>query len=299
MPRASFLAAHFQAPRALGDLAWRSALDALFPPRCGGCGRFSRALFCGFCVRRVQVIQGPGCEVCGRLFDPLAKGAPICALCRALEPPYARARAAWAFDGPVREAIHRYKYQRRFALAPRLARAMIGAPGAQTMLNQWRPQWLVPVPLHPSRGRARGFNQSALLARELSKICGIETLDLLRRVRRTPPQVGLSGQARQRNVRGAFAMDERLWEGKGGARLLLLDDVFTTGSTLAECAATLVEAGAIRSRRFNGGAPAQTRRSARGRKRLAVGAPGTVLGEAQGAGLPPSSNPEAANLPVR
>ena len=167
----------------------------------------------------------------------------MCALCRRDEPPYEKARAAWAFEGPAREMIHRYKYQRRFALAPRLARAMLQTPGARAMLFEWQPQVLVAVPLHPSRGRARGFNQSTLLARELAGLCGVPTLELLRRVRRTPPQVGLKGKERRQNVRRAFAVDERLWQ-HAGARILLIDDVFTTGSTLAECARTLVDAGA-------------------------------------------------------
>lgn len=194
----------------------------------------------------MQLLQGAGCEVCGRLFDPLALGAPMCATCRAQAPPFARARAAWAFEGPARELIHRFKYQRRFALAPRLARALMGAPAARAMLHDWQPQWLVPVPLHPSRGRARGFNQSALLARELSPICGVPALELLRRVRATPPQVGLRGRERRANVKGAFAVDADLWQKRGAhnARILLIDDVFTTGSTLAECAATLRKAGA-------------------------------------------------------
>ena len=237
-------------PRGFFERPWHGVLDALFPPRCGGCRRFSQSLFCERCAPRVLPLSGSGCEVCGRLFDPLALGAPVCASCRARPPAFQKARAAWVFEGPPRELIHRFKYQRRFALAPRLARALLQTPGARAMLFDWRPQILVPVPLHPSRGRARGFNQSALLARELSNLCGLSHAELLHRVRPTPPQVGLTNAQRRRNVKDAFAVDAALWQSCAvqadgtGARILLIDDVFTTGSTLAECAATLHRAGA-------------------------------------------------------
>ena len=226
--------------------AWQSALDAVFPPRCGGCRRFSQAIFCERCQSQVVVLRGPRCEICGLLFDPLARGAAICARCREQPPAFERARAAWVFEGAPRALIHRFKYERRFALAARLAPPMSLTRGAREMLEAWQPRFLVPVPLHASRLRARGFNQSALLARELSLGCGVPALELLQRTRRTPPQVGLARKERQHNVRGAFAADEYLWEKHRvkGARILLIDDVFTTGATLGECAQTLKKAGA-------------------------------------------------------
>ena len=226
--------------------AWRSALDALFPPRCGGCRRFSEAVFCERCRSQTVELRGPNCQICGLLFDPLARGAAVCARCRAQPPAFERARAAWVFEGAPRALIHRFKYERRFALAARLAPPMARTRGAREMLEAWQPQFLVPVPLHASRLRARGFNQSALLARELSLACGVPTLELLQRTRPTPPQVGLARKERQHNVRGAFATDAYLWEKHRvkGARILLIDDVFTTGATLGECAQTLQKAGA-------------------------------------------------------
>ena len=224
----------------------KRALDALFPPRCGGCGTFSGPIFCEKCAPDLCEIVPPCCAQCGRVFDALARGAEICARCREHPPAFERARACWIYEGPPRLAIHRFKYNRRYAMAPRLVQQMAQTPAARAMLWDWQPDILVPVALHASRARARGFNQSALLARELGLARDLPALDLLRRTRRTPPQVGLSLKERRRNVRAAFAVNEALWRNhKGaGARILLIDDVFTTGATLDECARVLRDAGA-------------------------------------------------------
>ena len=232
--------------RGVLEAAWQTALDALFPPRCGGCGQFSAAVFCARCAPNLHAMGEPCCDCCGRAFDPLAMGADICPNCRAHPPAFERSRAAWAFEGPPRGAIHRLKYNRRFALAPRLARAMAQSPAARELLHDWQPSCLVPVALHGSRARARGFNQSALLARELGALFELPALDALKRTRRTPPQVGLDLKARRHNVRQAFVVDEKLWAKHEltGARILLIDDVFTTGATIDECARVLRRAGA-------------------------------------------------------
>lgn len=183
------------------------------------------------------------CDLCGEPFDPLAFSAAICAACRAASPPFRAARAGLEFAGPIREAIHRFKYHQKSALAPRLAPFLARAFDQDPFLREFEPQILVPIPLHRARLRKRGFNQSFLLARELSPLIGVPTRELLRRTRNTPPQVTLRGQERANNVKGAFAAspDFEAWQ---GARILLIDDVFTSGSTLAEAARTLCIAGA-------------------------------------------------------
>ena len=232
--------------RAFFEAARERLMNALFPPRCGGCGQFSLAVFCEKCAPQLRAMDEPCCQCCGRTFDPLAMGAPLCTRCREHPPAFERARAAWAFEGPPRAAIHRFKYNRRFSLAPRLARLIIQTPAARVLIEQWQPHCLVPVALHASRARARGFNQSALLARELGALYDLPALDLLRRTRRTPPQVGLDLKSRRHNVREAFVVDEKLWlqHNLAGARILLIDDVFTTGATIDECARVLRKAGA-------------------------------------------------------
>ena len=228
------------------SITWQCALDALFPPRCGGCGQFSQEIFCEKCALGLIQMNEPCCQNCGRAFDPLAFSAEICARCREHPPAFERARACWVYEGPPRLAVHRFKYNRRYAMAPRLAQEMAQTPAAQSLLRNWQPDYLVPVALHASRARARGFNQSALLARELGLLCDVPALELLVRTRRTPPQVGLDLKARRRNVRAAFAIDETLGQITkiAGARILLIDDVFTTGATINECARVLIKAGA-------------------------------------------------------
>ncbi len=149
----------------------------------------------------------------------------------------------------MREAVHHLKYGGKSALAARLAPFLSQALLDDAVLRDFSPQFLVPIPLHRTRLRKRGFNQSFLLASELGRILGVEVQELLIRARDTTPQVELGRADRAKNVRGAFAIDKKVqktgvvpdWQ---GARVLLIDDVFTTGATLGEAAKILQGAGA-------------------------------------------------------
>lgn len=221
-------------------------LDAFFPPRCAGCDEWCREVLCPFCLPKLRPIHAPLCDQCGAPFDPLAYTAPICAACRAKPPHFLAARSAFHFDGPIRESIHRLKYREKKALAPRLVPLLVEAIAADQTLAGFAPQLIVPVPLHAARLRQRGFNQSFLLAAELGHSLGIPAVELLQRTRPTPPQVNLNRADRLKNVRGAFEVKPAAFNkhGASGARILLIDDVFTTGATLGECARTLRKAGA-------------------------------------------------------
>ncbi|MBW3636177.1 MAG: ComF family protein [Armatimonadetes bacterium] len=223
--------------------AWNAFLDALFPPRCAGCFEWSRDVFCARCTLQLRPIDAPLCESCGAPFDPLAYCASICVQCREKTPSFLAARSAFHFEGPLREAVHRFKYREKTALAARLAPFLAQTMARDAALSEFRPQALVPVPLHGARHKKRGFNQSALLARELGASLGVPVAELLKRTRDTPPQVGLNRKQRAANVRGAFVMDAARSDQKG-ARILLIDDVYTTGATLRECARVLKKAGA-------------------------------------------------------
>jgi ComF family protein len=157
-----------------------------------------------------------------------------CGRCRRVHRRVDRARAVGAYDGALRAVLHALKYEGRRSLARPLA-AMMRVRGAEMLAGA---DWVVPVPLHPSRLRERGFNQAADLARHV----GGPVQHALRRHRTTGAQTGLPAARRRRNVRGAFAL-ARGSEGLKGSVVVLIDDVSTTGATLDACAEVLKEAG--------------------------------------------------------
>ena len=223
-------------------------LDAIFPPRCAGCGCFESNLFCAHCASQLQPIVPPLCYICGAPFDVLAKGVEICADCRAnryqQKPPFAALRSAYLFDGPLRKAAHRFKYRGKTGLAAPLAALLEECLKNQNALDAPIIPWqelklIVPVPLSSWRRYRRGYNQSALLARELARLLDVPFGEVLQRARHTPPQVGLSRRQRADNVRGAFALNAPLEDSQKAGAILLVDDVYTTGATIRECAQVL------------------------------------------------------------
>lgn len=197
-------------------------LDLLFPPRCVGCGRGGH-WFCPVCVAAIQ---------------------PAPAWRDGLEP-LAGLWVAGLYEDPLRIAIHALKYEGRRQLAAPLGQLLVAAYRRQNQGSaRMRFDAILPVPLHPKRQAERGFNQSALLARGLA--CGVGLPlreDVLTRSRHTPQQVGLDAAQRRANVAGAFACRPG-HPALAGKRLLLVDDVCTTGATLAACAGALRAAGA-------------------------------------------------------
>jgi ComF family protein len=224
-------------------------LDAVFPPRCAGCGDFCPALFCHDCQSTLRPIIAPFCRRCGFPFDPLSHPAPECANCRDNRyhsaPPFEALRSIYTFEGALRSAVHSLKYRGRIALAAPLASLLTEFLRNEPAIAQNELSLIAPVPLHPWRRWRRGFNQSELLARELAKDLNAQQGEVLKRTRHTPPQVGLSAKQRHENVTGAFAIDERALQTLNPALgpVLLIDDVCTTGATLRECAKALKSAG--------------------------------------------------------
>ncbi|HEX2987732.1 MAG TPA: ComF family protein [Chloroflexota bacterium] len=207
-------------------------LAFLFPSRCVGCGLRGVDL----CERCFSTIRPLDSTCCPRCAGPSRFGA-ICPSCRRYDGPMAGVRAATSYDGVVRKAIHSFKYRHRQTLAASLA-ALVGMEFRRRPLQV---DILVPVPLHPRRLAARGYNQSALLAGELSSLTGAPVADLLERGRETAAQAGLKASQRRTNVRGVFRCS-----GSAelvGARVGGVDDVCTTGATLEDCARALREAG--------------------------------------------------------
>ena len=215
-------------------------LDFALPPRCAGCAEVSEEVgaFCPACWRRLEWLGNGGCQCCGL---PLAgTEAELCARCLADPPKLDRIRAAVAYDDVPRSVALRLKYGRKVALARTMARYM--AP----LRGEWdETAILIPVPLHRWRLWGRGFNQSGLVARELAQGWGLPVdWRSLQRVKRTKLLKGLNYLQRRKAVAGAFRAVRN--DSLKGATIVLIDDVFTSGSTAEACARVLRRAGAKR-----------------------------------------------------
>jgi ComF family protein len=223
-----------------------SVVELLFPSSCLACRcpvlPGTLPMFCPACLARIEPVSGPLCSGCGRQFPKAAGGPHYCGLCLTGQYHFERARAVALYTEPFSHVIHRFKYQgvthalaSFHALLERLPEAALSEP----------PELILPVPLHAGKLRQRGFNQAALLARAFfpRERQRIKT-DLLVREINTEPQTSLSGKARRQNLKNAFALRET--ELVKGKRVVLVDDVFTTGTTVNECARVLKKAGAAR-----------------------------------------------------
>jgi ComF family protein len=235
-------------PSALASAALRPVagaasglLDLVLPPRCPGCRAIvsHQGRFCAACWGKLAFITAPMCPRCGAPFAHDRGPGTLCAPCLAAPPRFDSARAAFAYDGPARDVLLGFKHAGREHLAAIMAPHMLRAGGAMPLAGAL----VVPVPLHWTRLVRRGFNQAALLARQVARRSGGElAVDALLRVRRTPVSKGMGRQARTANVRGAFRVrDKALVRGR---RVILIDDVLTTGATAEACARLLRRAGA-------------------------------------------------------
>ena len=217
-------------------------VDLVFPPRCPLCGAGLAAQtgLCAACWAGLAVPGAPCCATCQRpLASDIAAGS-ICAPCLAQSPRHDGIAAGTLYNDTSRRLILALKHGHRIALAPLLARLI-----AAQLPEQIGPGWLiVPVPLHRWRLWSRGFNQSALLARELAASSGAElVVDGLIRIKRTPTLGGLGRTARARALSGAIKLNPRQADRLQGAQVLLIDDVLTSGATSDACIRVLKRAG--------------------------------------------------------
>ena len=205
--------------------------DLFYPQRCVGCEGRASDVLCRPCFEALPMVGSPACARCGM---PTAFEAFVCDRCKGTDFAFEVARAPLRYEGVGKSIVHALKYKAYTKVVEKLT-----APLMFGVLDGDHPfDAVVPVPLHPSRRRKRGFNQAELLARGLARPLGAPVSCALRAVRRTRDQVDLSAAERRANVAGAFSAEGRL-----RGRVLLVDDVFTTGATMSACADALLRAG--------------------------------------------------------
>ncbi len=243
-PSGPFPARAAASARALAHSALHAALDVLFPPGCIACRRSVErgAGLCAACWRGMRFIERPFCERSGVPFAQDLGPGLLSPGAIAHPPVYGRARAVAHYDdGPARRLIHALKYGDRLDLGRPMG-AWMARAGAELLAEA---DVVVPVPLHRARLWRRQFNQAAVLAREVSRASGVPWDPMaLRRVKPTASQVGMTRPQRMDNVQGAFAVAPDRAGAVAGRRVLLVDDVLTTGSTLNAAARALERAGA-------------------------------------------------------
>lgn len=217
----------------------------VFPSFCRLCGRAledpGEKIICSRCLGRVEFHRGPVCPVCGRFYHQAAASGLLCGHCLERPEPFSRHRSLGPYSGRLKEIILLFKYKGCEVLGRvlgKMAYDQLATDGLFSGLD-----FILPVPLHRKREKQRGFNQAELLGRALSDLSGVPLLlRVLIKVRYTPAQVSLEAAERESNLRGAFGVRK---PGQiDGRTVLLVDDVFTTGSTLRECAGELRRAGA-------------------------------------------------------
>jgi len=218
---------------------------AVFPSFCELCGRLllepEEKIVCNQCLTKIDIHHGPVCRVCGRFISGENDLGSLCLECQDDPPPYELHRSLGPYSGHLKEMIILLKYKGNEPLASSLA---------EQLYRQFNPQgilagidFILPVPLHPKKERERGFNQAELIGRRLASLTGCPlNRDILIKTRNTPAQVSLEAKERELNLRGALAVRKK--EFVRQRVLILVDDVYTTGSTIKECALVLKKAGA-------------------------------------------------------
>ena len=218
--------------------------DIIFPSRCVVCGivlsNNERIRICSECLSRISFVKAPICSCCGLPFVNYEGTDHLCGECTSSKQYFSVARSVGKFEEPLLDVIHQFKYKGKIAVGGTLGRLMAEFEYDSFSIEGY--SLILPVPLHQGRLKERGFNQSVILAREIAMKYSIHLdFGILKRTIHTKPQTGLGKKQRSMNVKGAFEVTDR---GRiDGERVVLIDDVYTTGSTVRECARVLVKNG--------------------------------------------------------
>jgi ComF family protein len=219
--------------------------EVIFPTQCLGCAEilhpFTGQLFCPACKDKIKFITGSLCFICGTTFPDSPAENHLCGDCLEKRPYFSSARAVFSYENIILNAIHHFKYNRDISIGEMLSSFMADFSFPDIDFTDY--SLIMPVPLHIKRLRERGFNQSLILARAFGEKRQIPVnFSLLKRHKFTLTQTGSNRNERKKNIKGAFEVSNR---GKiAGKNIILIDDVYTTGATINECAKTLIKAGA-------------------------------------------------------
>jgi ComF family protein len=219
--------------------------NVIFPPQCLGCSEIlhpqSGQLFCPVCKKKIKFITGDICPVCGTIFPDSPAKSHLCGNCMENKTYFSCARAVVSYETIILDAIHQFKYGNNISVGALLASFMADFSFPDVDFTGY--SLIIPVPLHIKRLRQRGFNQSLILARALAKKKQIPVnFSLLKRNKFTETQTGLNKAERNKNIKGAFEVSDK--KKIVGKNVILVDDVYTTGATINECAKILTKAGA-------------------------------------------------------
>ena len=218
-------------------------IDWIYPPRCISCrnplplenkrGRF--LWLCGYCENLFTPLESPGCSVCS---TPVNSGVSVCSSCHSRTFHFIHNRSAFAYEDLVRDLMHDIKFRRRKHVAQGLGR--LWADMIKTSIPD--DSILVPLPMHPQKKRERGFDQAEVMAQAIAETSGTKLSAILERIKDTPPQSGLHPRQRVDNISGAFQIKPSC--NVTGKNCILIDDIYTTGASLNECAKVLIQGGA-------------------------------------------------------
>lgn len=219
---------------------YRSAVEALFPNRCPICEELvdSQGELCGDCLGKLKYITSPFCMICGKQLDN--ELAETCSDCGRRHHSFIRGVGALAYTKEIKQSMYRFKYGNRREYAAFYGDIIVKLKGH--IIMSWKPDVIIPVPLHASRYRKRGYNQAALIAKEIGRRLEVPVEEgLLIRIVNTAPQKELNDKERTKNTKNAFQVTHNIVKYK---RVLLVDDIYTTGATLDACSDVLTNAGA-------------------------------------------------------
>lgn len=210
-------------------------LRMLYPQTCYFCGKISETPICGECIKKVTYVKEPRCKKCGK---PIRyKEQEYCLDCQRKSFSYEQGRSLWIHKGAVPWSIYQFKYHNRRVFGEFYAEELFRLYGEK--IKEWGIDVIVPVPLHPRRRRMRGYNQTEIIAKHLGKLTGIPVeKNWVRRIRYTEPQKKLNDKERRKNLENAFCIQKQCREYE---RVLLIDDIYTTGSTIDTIAKQLLE----------------------------------------------------------